>query len=180
MEHDHNPVPVIDLNPERQRLCQALEDLHEWGMGPPETGERRRRTPTEMFKGALFVAQPALEGNTDWIAQATHSLREVLYPFLTGDRSRSPVSEEEWRFYQDFLKKAAAGRRVRGLWDRLNGFAHHRTKKVAFTREGFDELLDEFQRTMRHAQPVRPELLDDVDATASGGPDKISPHGREE
>lgn len=176
MEHDRNPISPTKMNSDQQELCRVLEDLHQWGMGP-RTGECPRTTPTEMFKGALF-AQTEHNRNPDWIAQAAHSLREILYPFLTGDRLRSPVSEEKWRSFQGFLR-SPAGQGVRKLWDRLNGFAHHRHGEVAFTPGGLAELLAEFRKTMRHVQPVRTEPRG-LDALVRDGPDTIPLGGRGE
>ena len=53
-----------------------------------------KRSPRDMFRGALSVLED--ENNPDRIAQAAHSLREILYPIMsrrirtsTGTRGRS-------------------------------------------------------------------------------------------
>lgn len=180
MVHDHKPVPPVDLSPDHQSLCQVLEDLHRWGMASLDAGERLEKTPTEMFTGAIFAAQRECENNPDWIAQAAHSLREILYPFLAKDQEHSPVPEREWKLYQDFREKSSAGKKMNKLWGRLNEFAHHRPAKRARTLKDFDKLLAKFQETMRHAQPVWAEMYKGLDAVVRVGPDEVPPRRKGE
>ncbi len=180
MAHDHSPVPAVKMSTDQQGLYQALEDLHRWGMGSFDAGGNPRTKPTDMFEGALFAAQKACRKNSDWIAQAAHSLREILYPFLTRNPHRTLVPEEKWRLYHSFLDQSPAGGRLRDLWVQLNRFAHHRLTDVTFTRDGFSRLLAEFQDAVRDAEPEWPKMYAGLDAFIRKRPDKALPRGERE
>jgi hypothetical protein len=70
------PIPLTD----KQRwLCGRLDELY-------AAVERSGTRPSDMFLSALYVMHPAQRGrNPDWMTQAAHSLRELLYPFYKSD-----------------------------------------------------------------------------------------------
>lgn len=178
--HDHNPVPSVEPSHEQRKLCHALEDLHRWGMASFDASGSPRTKPTEMFEGALFAAQETCGENPDWIAQAAHSLREILYPFLTRNPHRTLVPEGKWQLYRSFLDKSSAGGRLMDLWIELNRFAHHRLTDVTFTRDGFSRLLAEFQDAVRDAEPEWPKMYAGLDAFIRKRPGKALPRGERE
>ncbi|MCY4411968.1 MAG: hypothetical protein OXC27_16065 [Caldilineaceae bacterium] len=108
--------------------------------------------PSDMFRGALLVIGDG--SNPDRIAQAAHSLREIIFPFLsnrvrTSQRHRSAITD------------VGLGR----MYGDLSHIAHHgaiaskRLKYPNLTRADFDRLRQDFEQLMRRAL-IRPTDLD--------------------
>ena len=72
------PLPPARLTSEQEDLCSRLDELYQ----PYDLHVR----PSEMFRGAVFASRAECRNNPDWIAQAAHSLREILYPILRASR----------------------------------------------------------------------------------------------
>ena len=111
--------------------------------------------PSDMFRGALSVIED--ENNPDRIAQAAHSLREILYPIMSG-RVRKSLGAREKPFerYGSVFLEVGLGR----IFGDLNDLAHHgvTSKKLDFlnyTKSDFDKLMKDFESTMRTAL-IRP------------------------
>ena len=60
----------VRLTPEQEDLCKRMDELHAL--------DQLQAKPSDMFRGALSVIED--KNNPDRIAQAAHSLREILYP----------------------------------------------------------------------------------------------------
>jgi putative transcriptional regulator len=85
----------LRLTDKQRWLCERLNQLH-------ATAGRAGDCPSDIFISARHVMHPAhRRGNPDWMAQAAHSLRELLYPF-----SRSGA---EVRSRDAFVRYGAAG-----------------------------------------------------------------------
>ena len=70
--------PLV-LTDKQRWLCSRLDELH-------AVANREGTPPSQMLRSALHVMNAAQRGpNPDWMAQAAHSLREVLYPFYKSN-----------------------------------------------------------------------------------------------
>ena len=86
MEHsakhfgNQNNLPPINLSDDQEELCRRLDEWHKKsGLSP---------RPSDMFRGAVFAIQDECSSNPDRIAQAAHSLREILYPYQSKQVKR--------------------------------------------------------------------------------------------
>lgn len=65
---------VLILTEKQKKLCDRLDQFY-------ASQKYNVSSPSEMFRGALYAMQPQNRVyNSDWMAQAAHSLREILYP----------------------------------------------------------------------------------------------------
>jgi hypothetical protein len=105
----------LSLTDKQQRLCARLDELHA-AVG------RTDAPPSEMLMGALHTmcsTQRTL--NADWMAQAAHSLRELLYPFYKNQATRRDA----------FVRYGAAGdasalsKAVSAHYGLMTSIAHH-------------------------------------------------------
>ena len=133
----------VSLTPQQEELCRRMDELHVLG--------RFQGQPSEMFLGALRVLGD--ERNPDRIAQAAHSLREILYPILSS-RVRALQN------FRSAFSDVGLGR----IYGRLTDLAHHGVKSNQldfpnFTRSDFDRLLEDFEAAMQRAL-IRPTDLD--------------------
>ncbi len=159
-------LPPPSLSPEQQELCNRLDEWHKlYGL---------KVTPSEMFRGAVFAIRPACENNPDGIAQAAHSLREILYPFWSPQVKNVPDKKEA------ALKNTGSVHRdeafineVGKVYGQLNNLAHHRgtSTKPDFsnlTIPDFERLLTEFERVMRKALTRQIDVHREIDQILSG------------
>jgi hypothetical protein len=79
MDNELIPKPVGDTvaqpapsNPQLEELGKRMDALFSMN---DRTGER----PSDWLNGAIFASQERNRANKDWVAQAAHSLREILY-----------------------------------------------------------------------------------------------------
>ena len=79
------PLPPPSLSSEQQDLCRHLDELYDqYGL---------EVNPSDMFRGAMFAIKLECRSNPDRIAQAAHSLREIIYPFWS--RQVKSVSDKK-------------------------------------------------------------------------------------
>ena len=77
-----------------------------------------------MFRGALYTIHPSHRANNpDWMAQAAHSLRDVLYPFY--GRGASIKGEDAFVQYGAAGNIDALAKEVRKYFGFLTSVAHH-------------------------------------------------------
>jgi len=68
------------LSPQQEELCVRLDDF--W----KAIGYSHSTKPSDMFRGATHLIHNEQKTiNPDWMSQAAHSLREILYPFWKGE-----------------------------------------------------------------------------------------------
>ena len=160
------PQPIGDtsltpvrLTPEQEELCRRLDELHALN--------QFQAKPSDMFRGALSVIED--ENNPDRIAQAAHSLREILYPIKIG-QVRKALEK-----YGSVFLDVDLGR----IYGRLNYLAHHgvTSTKLDFssvTRTDFDELVEAFETSMQRAliRPIEAHRI--IDQFLSDGPPQWS------
>jgi len=122
----------ISLTSAQEELCRQLDELYD-----PYGLETR---PSAMFRGAIFAIREA-QNNPDWLAQAAHSLREILYHLNTTELNTT----------EKFLKKYGLGK----IYGTLSNLAHHDIKRnLDFSNykiSDFESLRNEFETSMRRA-----------------------------
>lgn len=83
------PLPPVRLTPQQEDLCRRLDELYQ----PYDLHVR----PSDMFRGAVFASRAECRNNSDWIAQAAHSLREILAPILRSRPGPGTRSVGNWQ-----------------------------------------------------------------------------------
>lgn len=158
---DTSSTPVR-LTPEQEELCRRMDELHAL--------DQLQAKPSDMFRGALSVIED--ENNPDRIAQAAHSLREILYPIVSGRVRRSiGAREKAFESYGSVFLDVGLGR-INGF---LTDLAHHgvtseRLDFLNYTTSDFDTLLKDFETTMQRAL-IRPiDVHRGIDQFLSGDP----------
>ncbi len=137
----------VRLTPEQEDLCKRLDELYAL--------EQLQASPSEMFRGALTVIKD--ESNSDRIAQAAHSLREILYPIMSGRTRRSSGKRgNPFERYGSVFLKVGLGKTYRDL----NALAHHGVMSDSldfqdFSVSDFENLMKDFESTM-HTALIRP------------------------
>lgn len=160
---------ALVLTARQEELCRRLDDLH------AQHGLKAR--PSDMFRGAVFVARIEARGNPDWIAQAANSLREILYPFWSGQGGKLPGGKAE------ALRKSGSVRadedandEIGRIYGSLNELAHHGNgagRSInfdSFAPEDFERLLDDFERIMLDRLMHQLDVHREIDAILTGGP----------
>ena len=155
------PLTPARLTPEQVDLCQRLDKLYE-----PYSPVVK---PSEIFQGAIFASRTECRSNPDWIAQAAHSLREILYPLWSGRVKRVKVKKEEvfHRYGSTFFDgplKITVGR----VYGRITDLAHHKHSSSSGT--DFQNLLTDFERYMGQALIRQLDLHDEIDQFLSKDP----------
>lgn len=155
------PLPPVRLTPEQKELCRRMDELY----GPYNLHVR----PSSMFRGAVYASRAECRSNPDWIAQAAHSLREILYPIWSPRHKEIPdkkktVFEKFGSVSVDDLLIDAVG----SVYGRLTNLAHH--DRTASSSSGYEQLLAEFERVMRQALTRQLDLHRELDEFLSGGP----------
>ena len=111
--------------------------------------------PSDMFRGALSAIDD--ENNPDRIAQAAHSLREILYPIMSGRVRRSLGARgNPFERYGSMFLEVGLGK----IFGALHDLAHHGVTSDKldfpnFTKSDFDNLMKDFESTMQAAL-IRP------------------------
>ena len=155
MEPSDSTLPInprieepIALSEKQKELCRRLDDLH-------GQYEGLKALPSSMFKGALFLLHKESNKNPDWMSQAAHSLREVLYP-IQSDRipAVSGNGEAVFKEFGSVRVKPEVLQEVQRVYGLLNDLAHHGCNAKsgvdvsAYTKNEFENLLDDFERAM--------------------------------
>ena len=136
-------LPTVPLTPEQEDLCRRLDDLHAL--------DQLQTKPSDMFRGALSVIED--EENPDRIAQAAHSLREILYPIMSGRVRKSlGVRGNPFERYGSVFLEVGIGK----IFGTLTDLAHHGVTSdkldfLSFTRADFDRVMEDFETTMQRA-----------------------------
>ena len=154
------PTPLLppSLSSEQQDLCRRLDELYDqYGL---------EVNPSDMFRGALFAIKLECRSNPDRIAQAAHSLREIIYPFWSPQvKSVSDKKGNALKKYGSvFVDEEAVGR----AYNQLNDLAHHRS-----TSTNFDQVIANFVRVMRQALIRQMDIHGEIEQVLSGDPTQI-------
>lgn len=153
------------LSEEQEDLCKRLDSWHQkYGL---------TTKPSDMFRGALFVARSGLRQNPDWIAQSAHSLRDILYPFGSVAPNKIEALKQNGSVFgndQNFIDEF--GR----IYGTLTELAHHgngRGKSVdfeTFKPSDFENIIADFERVMRDALLRQLDVHSEIDSMLDGLP----------
>lgn len=124
----------------------------------------RTEHPSEWLTGAVFVSQNKLRSNPDWVAQAAHSLREILYrlcsPRMGGGKDDIREILTEFGSAQDIEISITE---MNEMYAKLCKIAHHE-KKIEEINEGdFENLLAAFERVMNGALERQLDVYEEID-----------------
>ena len=152
----------VRLTPEQEDLCKRMDELHAL--------DQLQAKPSDMFRGALSVIED--KNNPDRIAQAAHSLREILYPIMSGGvRESLGARERPFERYGSVFLNVGLGR----IYGRLTDLAHHGVTSAKldflnFSASDFENLMKDFETTMQRAL-IRPlDVHRTIDQFLSGDP----------
>lgn len=171
------PEQPVVLSEKQKELCKRLDDLHgEYGA--------LKALPSDMFKGALFLLQKESSKNPDWMAQAAHSLREVLYPIQSDKVPAVPGNgETAFKNFGSVRIKQELLREVQRVYGLLSDLAHHGCNSQSgvdisdFTKNEFESLLSDFEHAMLAILDRQIDIHEQLDGLLTQGPpgQSISP-----
>lgn len=160
------PLPPVRLTPEQEDLCRRMDELY----APYSLHVR----PSDLFRGAIFASRAECRGNPDWIAQATHSLREILDPVLRSRLGPGTgtlhIPEDKRDVFQRYgsVSVDIVLDQVGRAYNRLSDAAHH--KSNFSTSSDFELLLTDFERSMGQALIRQLDLHNEIDTFLGSGP----------
>ena len=160
-------LPPVPLRPEQEALCRRLDELYQ----PYNLHVK----PSDMFRGAVSASRAECRKNPDWIAQAAHSLREVLDPILRSRRGPGSdtvyITDDSRTVFERYGSATVAPSvldEVGRVYNRLSDAAHH--NRNATTRPDYEQLLADFERSMGRALTRQLDLHSEIDEFLRGGP----------
>lgn len=154
-------LPPVRLTPEQEELCRRLDELYD----PYNLHVR----PSDMFRGAIFASRAECRSNPDWIAQAAHSLREILYPIWSPEHKE--IVDKKKTVFEKYGSVSVDDRSINAVgsvYGRLSDLAHH--DRNASMSSDFEQLLAEFERAMGQALTRQLDLHGEIDELVSSGP----------
>ena len=154
-------LPPVRLTPEQEELCRRLDELYD----PYNLHVR----PSNMFRGAVFASRAECRSNPDWIAQAAHSLREILYPIWSPEHKE--IADKKRTVFENYGSVTVDDRSIEAVgsvYGRLNKLAHH--DRAASASSDYEQLLVEFERAMGQALTRQLDLHNEIDELVSSGP----------
>jgi hypothetical protein len=149
----------VPLGTKMERMCIRLNALH--------TQNRHKGLPSDMVRGAVFVARSALRKNPDWFAQAAHSLRDTLYPFLSpkvGGGQKKTI--EALKNYGSVKDPETTVPRMGRLFGELSDIAHH----GIVPGRSFEDILAEFETVLADALGRQSDIHGEIDELLSLDP----------
>lgn len=167
---ENRALEPVSLTTDQEELCRRLDDLHS------SNGLETR--PSDMFRGALFISRVFLRSNPDWIPQAAHSLREIIYPFSQNNYPNKEKALIQYgsakAFHSNF--SIELGR----IFGSLTELAHHGNSKgksvdySKFTANEFEKLIEDFERIMKDVLQRQIDIHSEIDSILGLNPDEIS------
>lgn len=154
-------LPPVRLTPEQEELCRRMDELYD----PYNLHVR----PSNMFRGAVFASRAECRSNPDWIAQAAHSLREILYPIWSPEHKE--IADKKRTVFENYGSVSVDERlidAVGSLYGKLTNLAHH--DRSASTSSDYEQLLYEFERTMGQVLTRQLDIHRKFDKLLSSGP----------
>jgi predicted RNA-binding Zn ribbon-like protein len=145
-------LPPVSLSREEEDLCWKLDKFYKF--------YNLNKKPSEFYKGAIFAARDENRSNPDWLAQAAHSLREILYPFFSPQIKK--VKDKKKKAFEKFGSvgsKLIKDEEIGKLYNKLQDVAHHRFIK------DFENLRQEFIKIIKKALAYQTDihkLIDEI------------------
>ena len=164
------PLPPVPLTPEQDDLCRRMDELYAL--------YNLHVKPSDMFRGALFASRGECRSNPDWIAQAAHSLREVLDPILRSRRGPGTgtvfIPDDRRTVFEKYGSATVDPRvldEVGRVYNRLSDVAHH--NRNLSTISDLNQLIDDFERSMGQALTRQTDLHDAFDRILGEDPSQV-------
>lgn len=134
--NDGNLLLPVKLRPEEEDLCKRLDGFYKF--------YKLNKKPSDYYRGAIFAAKKEIKSNPDWLAQATHSFREILYPFFSHHNKK--IKERKIKAFEKFGTvgaKLVMEREIGAFWGKLNRISHHEIEiDFEFLRQEFVKILN--------------------------------------
>lgn len=162
-----NTLPPISLTPEQENLCERLDNWY--------SQYNIMVRPSDIFRGAIFAARTECRSNPDWIAQATHSLRDILYPFWGGNDG-VPKKEEALKGYGSVKANGKLTQEIGRIYGSLTELAHHGNGRgnsidfLNFKISDFANIVSDFERAMIDALMRQLDVHNEIDKILSQSP----------
>ncbi|MCY3899905.1 MAG: FRG domain-containing protein [Caldilineaceae bacterium] len=157
----------VRLTPDQEDLCRRLDELYQ----PYNLHVR----PSDMFRGAVFVCRAECRNNSDSIAQAAHSLREILTPILRsrpgpgiGSAYIPDGMREAFERYGAASVDSGLMEDVGRVYSHLCDVAHH--SRISTTVSDFEQIVADFERSMGRALTRQLDIHREIDVILSSGP----------
>ena len=158
------PAP---LDSSQIELCKRMDELH--------AIFHLHAKPSDMFSGLISAIEN--QDNPDRIAQAAHSLREILYPFWSSS-SKIKLLPCKTRAFENFGSIISDGdleiieKELDRIFDNLSRLAHHGIVPANHTDSmDIEELRIRFERVMERALTRQAEVYNEIDMVLSSSPE---------
>jgi len=157
-------IEPVALDEKRQDLARRLDELF--------LVNGRAERPSDWLKGAIFVSQDNLRTNSDWFAQAAHSLRDVLYRLLSPRMGGKKGALRQFLInYGSAQNLDISAEQMGRLFNQLSDIAHH-GKRLDEAKEGdFETFLATFEKVMFEALERQLDIHKDIDNLLSQKPE---------
>lgn len=157
----------VRLTPAQDDLCRRLDELYApYGLDVQASN---------MFRGAIFASRTECRSNPDWIAQAAHSLREILDPIMRTrpGRGRDTVlipgdKRTVFERYGSALLDQLLLDAIGNVYNRSSDLAHHNSPSIS--NLVFEQILADFENCVGQALTRQLDLHREIDQLLSGGP----------
>ena len=152
----------VQIGSKMTKLCSRLDVLH--------SQNGRTSLPSDMVRGAIFAARSELRKNPDWMAQAVHSLRDTLYPFLSKRAGiGAKATKEALKRYGSARDPEITVAQMGHLFGELSDIAHHGT----IPTRSFEDLLVEFETVLADALGRQSDIHSEIDEVLSLDPTAV-------
>lgn len=161
----------VSLTPEQEDLCRRLDELY--------SKYNLTIKPSEMFKGVIFASRVECRSNSDWIAQAANSLREILYPFWSSQvKNVSDKKSVALKKYGSAFADGSFIQEVGKLYGLLNTLSHHgnipgNIDFANFKGSDFEKVLVDFEMMMRNVLTKQIDVHNKIDEILGFNPSQI-------
>lgn len=146
----HYIPPPIKLRPEEVDLCRKLDNFYKF--------YKLHKNPSDYYRGAIFASREENKFNPDWLAQATHSFREILYPFFSSkDKKIRARKKKAFEKFGTVGSKLIKDTEIGTLWEKLNKVAHHQLEME------FEDLRQEFVKILNKALAYQVDIHKFID-----------------
>jgi hypothetical protein len=151
----------IGLTSKQKEICRRLD-----GFYVSIHAFKPNIMPSEIYVGALYVISTRNFGNFDWMAQAAHSLRELLYSFYLEYKRKEDKDKKKKKYLieKNFIFTEELFDKVNSCYCKITDIAHHFTDPLNYTKHeilhfneaAFLELVEEYENLLYHllTQPI--------------------------
>ena len=143
-----NILPVVDFDPEVQKLCDKIDNFY---CAYPK--RPRNQKASDLVKGVLYAMRPACRSNPDWMSQAANSARGILYPLISQISHenliklfRKYITDPKLKLQINDQKFINTFNSLDTIYKKLSNLTHHRDKE-----NNFEALMKEYIRVLGQA-----------------------------